>query len=185
MRKDFGAKPMLYPQPVLLIATYNDDGTPNVMNAAWGGMYDTTQVALCLSDDHRTTRNIKARGAFTVSSAVAEHVVAADYVGIVSGDKAPDKVARAGFHVTASAHVDAPLIDEMPLALECAFDHMTEDGIVIGRIVNVAIDEAVLDAAGSLDLGKFHPIVFDPMTHAYHAIGAKVGQAFSDGMQLK
>lgn len=185
MRKDFGAKPMLYPQPVLMIATYNPDGTADLMNAAWGGMYDTTKVCLCLSEDHRTTENLKARGAFTVSSAVAPYTAAADYVGIVSGNDVPDKLMRAGFHATPSAHVDAPLIDELPLALECTFDKVNEDGCVIGTIVNVTVDEAVLDAEGKLDLAKFQPIVFDPVNMTYVTLGAKAGNAFHDGAALK
>ena len=120
MRKDFGAKPFLYPQPVLMIATYGEDGTPDVMNAAWGGIADMKRVAMYLSASHKTVKNILARKAFTVSMADADHVTECDYLGIVSANQVPDKVARAGFHVTKSAHVDAPLVDELPLALECA-----------------------------------------------------------------
>ena len=112
MRKDFGSKPMLYPMPVLIIGTYGEDGTPNAMNAAWGGIVDTNLIGICLAD-HKTTRNIFARKAFTVSMADAENMVAADYVGIVSGDKVPDKVARAGWHTSKSRLVDAPIIDEL------------------------------------------------------------------------
>ena len=118
MRKNFGAKPMLYPMPVFIIGTYNPDGTPNAMNAAWGGMADTELISICLGV-HRTTRNIFDRKAFTVSMADAENVVPADYVGIVSGETVADKVAKAGWHTTRSEFVDAPLIDELPMALEC------------------------------------------------------------------
>lgn len=117
MRKDFGSKPMLYPMPVLIIGTYGEDGTPNAMNAAWGGIVDTNLIGICLAD-HKTTRNIFARKAFTVSMADAENMVAADYVGIVSGDKVPDKVARAGWRTSKSHLVDAPIIDELPMTLE-------------------------------------------------------------------
>ena len=184
MRKNLGSKPALYPQPVLMIATYSEDGTPDVMNAAWGGMYDTDKVCICLGS-HRTTTNIGKRRAFTVSAAVAEHVVGEDYVGIVSGNDVPDKLARAGFHTIKSDYVDAPLIDELPLAVECTLDKINEDGCVIGTIVNVAVDESVLDQNGKLDLTKFHPIIFDPLNLAYIGLGEKVGNAFRDGMQLK
>ena len=93
MRKDFGAKPFLYPQPVLMIATYGEDGTPDVMNAAWGGIADMKRVAMYLSASHKTVKNILARKAFTVSMADADHVTECDYLGIVSANQVPDKVA--------------------------------------------------------------------------------------------
>ena len=119
MRKNFGAKPYLYPQPVFIIATYGEDGTPDAMNAAWGGISDDTQISLCLSAGHKTVKNILARKAFTVSMADAAHVTACDYVGVVSANQTPDKLERAGFHTTKSEFVDAPLIDELPMAVEC------------------------------------------------------------------
>ena len=119
MRKNFGAKPYTYPQPVLIIAAYDENGAPNAMNAAWGGISDDTQISMCLSAGHKTVKNIQARKAFTVSMADAAHVAACDYVGIVSGNKVPDKFEKAGFHATKSEFVDAPLIDELPMALEC------------------------------------------------------------------
>lgn len=184
MRINFGAKPMLYPMPVLIIGTYNPDGTPNAMNAAWGGIADTQLISICLAD-HRTTRNIFARKAFTVSMADAEHVVAADYVGIVSGDKVPDKLEKAGLTTEKSAFVDAPLIRELPMALECEFVSYDENsGLLIGRIVNVCAEEAIV-TDGRIDLGKFHPITYDPSGHGYYALGEKVGNAFSDGKKLQ
>ena len=119
MRKNFGAKPYTYPQPVLIISAYDENGTPDAMNAAWGGISDDTQISMCLSAGHKTVKNIQARKAFTVSMADAAHVVACDYVGIVSGNKVPDKFEKAGFHATKSEFVDAPLIDELPMTLEC------------------------------------------------------------------
>ena len=184
MRKNFGAKPMLYPMPVFIIGTYNPDGTPNAMNAAWGGIADTERISICL-DDHRTTRNILERKAFTVSMADAANVLPADYVGIVSGDKVPDKVAKAGWHVTKSEFVDAPLIDELPMALECTLiGYDEETDLLIGKIVNVCAEERIL-TDGKIDLGKFRPITYDPCGHGYYTLGEKVGQAFSDGTKLK
>ena len=184
MRHNFGPKPLLYPMPVLIIATYGEDGTPNAMNAAWGGMADTEMISICLAD-HKTTRNIFARKAFTVSMADAENVVAADYVGIVSGDKVPDKLAKAGWHATKSAFVDAPLIEELPMALECEFHSFDEEtGLLLGRIVNVCAEERIM-TDGKIDLRKFHPITYDPSGHGYYTLGEKVGNAFSDGKKLK
>lgn len=185
MRKNFGAKTWLYPMPVLMIGTYNEDGTPNVMNAAWGGIYDTNQVMVCLADDHKTTKNIRRTGAFTVSFATASTVIPCDYVGIVSGNDCPDKFARAGFHATAGEFVNAPLINELPMAVECKLLKFNEDGICIGQIVNVSAEEAILDANGRVDAKKLDPILYDSVTHAYWNIGSRVGQAFFDGKKLE
>ena len=127
MRKNFGTKSWFYPLPVLIIGTYNEDGTADAMNAAWGGLYDADKVVLCLSAGHKTTANIQARGAFTVSFADAAHVVPSDYVGIVSANTEPGKMEKSGFHVTKSESVDAPLIDELPVALECKLLKVNED----------------------------------------------------------
>lgn len=186
MRKNFGAKPLCYPQPVFILGTYNADGTPNAMNAAWGGISDDAQMTLCISASHKTTENILARKAFTVSMATAEHVTACDYVGIVSGNQVPDKFARAGFHATKSEFVDAPLIDELPMAVECRLiSYDPESCRLVGEIVNVSADEAVLAENGKVDPEKLRPITFDPMNNTYLVLGEKVGNAFKDGAALR
>lgn len=185
MRKNFGAKTWLYPMPVLIIGTYDENGAPNAMNAAWGGVYDTNQVMICLSHDHKTTENIKKTGAFTVSFATAKTVAPCDYVGIVSANDLPDKFARAGFHATKSEYVNAPIIDELPMTVECKLVKFNEDGICIGDIVNVSADESILDEKGRIDAKKLDPIIYDGVSHAYWSFGEKVGQAFSDGLKLK
>ncbi len=184
MRRNFGTKSWFYPLPVLIIGTYNEDGTADAMNAAWGGLYDADQVVLCLSAGHRTTANIKKRGAFTVSFADAAHVVASDYVGMVSANAESAKMEKSGFHASRSEFVDAPLIDELPVALECKFIKVNEDGNVIGKIVNISVDESVLGADG-IDFGKFRPISFEPAHNGYHVLGERVGSAFKDGAALK
>lgn len=184
MRKNFGAKTWLYPMPVLIIGTYDEDGTPDAMNAAWGGIYDTNQVMVCLADDHKTTENIRKTGAFTVSFATAKTVVPCDYVGIVSANDVPDKLAKAGFHATRSEYVNAPIIDELPMTVECKLIKFNEDGICVGEIVNVSADESILDENGKVDAKKLDPIIYDSVTHAYWSFGKKVGQAFSDGKKI-
>ncbi len=184
MRKDFGAKTWMYPLPVLIIGTYDEDGNADAMNAAWGGIYDSNRVVLCLSADHKTTKNIKAKGAFTVSFADESHVAACDYVGIVSANKQPDKLKKAGFTVTGSANVDAPIINELPMTLECRLVKFNEDGNVIGEIVNVSADESVLDEKGMVDPSKLRPIAFDPVNNGYLVLGERVGSAFSDGTKI-
>ena len=184
MRKDFGSKPMLYPMPVLIIGTYGEDGTPNAMNAAWGGIVDTNLIGICLAD-HKTTRNIFARKAFTVSMTDAENMVAADYVGIVSGDKVPDKVARAGWHTSKSHLVDAPIIDELPMTLECELlSYDPASCHLAGRIVNISADESIL-TDGQIDLRKLRPISYDPIHLEYIELGTTVDKAFSCGKKLK
>ena len=185
MRKNLKPKAYIYPLPVLIVGTYGEDGTPNAMNAAWGGIYDTNQVMVCLADDHKTTENIKKRGAFTISFATAQTVAACDYVGIVSANDVPDKLHRAGFHTTKSEYVDAPLIDELPMAVECRLLKFNEDGICIGDIVNISADEKILDGEGRIDVKLLDPISYDGVTHAYLRLGEKVGQAFEDGEVIK
>ena len=170
--------------PVLIVGTYDKDGTPNAMNAAWGGVYDTDQVMVCLADDHKTTENIKETGAFTLSFATKETVVPCDYVGIVSANDEPQKFAKAGFHATKSEFVNAPLIDELPMTVECKLIKFNEDGICIGEIVNVSADDSIIGENGKIDAKLLDPIIYDGVTHDYWSFGEKVGRAFSDGKKL-
>lgn len=185
MRKNFGAKPFLYPMPVLIIASYDENGIPNAMNAAWGCIADMNRVAIYVAGNHKTMENILKKKAFTVSVADAANVVEADYVGIVSGSNTPDKLKKAGWHTTKSEFVDAPLIDELPMALECkliSFDEESE--LLIGEIVNICADDRIL-TDGNIDPIKLNPITYDPVNHGYFTLGKKVGNAFSDGKKLK
>ena len=186
MRKNFGPKPMCYPMPVYMIATYNSDGTPNVMNAAWGGISEEKEISICVDSGHKTAENVVERKAFTVSMATVPYMTACDYVGIVSGTKEPDKFAKAGFHATKSEFVDAPIIDELPMALECKLiSYDPESCRLVGEIVNVSADESVLGENGKVDVSKLQPITFDPMNHQYLALGEEVGRAFHAGLALK
>ena len=168
MRKNYGAKPFSYPQPVFIIAAYDENGLPNAMNAAWGGISEMKEISICISEGHKTTVNILKCKAFTVSMAEVGQVVACDYVGIVS------------------EFVDAPLIDELSVAVECKLkDYNPETCILRGEIVNVSVDERVLDENGKVDASKIAPIIFDPFNNDYLKVGEKVGKAFSDGKALK
>ena len=185
MRKNFGKKTWFYPLPVLIIGSYDENGKADAMNAAWGGIYDSDKVVLCLSENHKTTQNIKKRGAFTVSFADTAHVVDADYVGLVSANEVEDKLERAGFHTTKSEFVDAPLIDELPMTLECKLIKVNEDGNIIGEIVNVNADDSGLGEDGMIDATKLQAISYDPVHNTYIKMGEKVGNAFSDGANLE
>lgn len=186
MRKNFGAKPLTYPQPVFILASYDENGSPDAMNAAWGGISESNEISLCLSAGHKTVKNILARKAFSVSMGQADQVVPCDYVGIVSGNDVPDKFARAGFHAVKSAFVDAPLIEELSMAVECRLKSYDPDTCrMVGEIVNVSIDERVLTADGGVDTSKLQPIVFDPVNNTYAVLGKAVAQAFSVGAKLK
>ena len=185
MRVNFGAKPLLYPQPVFIISTYGEDGIPNAMNAAWGGISEENEITICISADHKTTKNILQRGAFVVSMADAAHVKECDYVGVVSGNDVPDKLEKCGFHTTKSEFVDAPLIDELPMAVECKLKSYDENTCrLVGEIVNVSADERVVGKDGKVDVALLKPITFDPMNDTYAVIGEVVGKAFFDGLQL-
>lgn len=185
MRKNFGVKPWFYPLPVLIIGTYDENGNADAMNAAWGGLYGGKQIELCLNHNRKTTKNIKLKNEFTVSFGDADHVTECDYVGIASGNDTTDKMERSGFTTTKSEFVDAPLINELPLALECKFVRFTEEGNVIGEIINITADERILNENGEIDVTKLRPIAFEPVHNEYYVLGEKVGNAFSDGNALK
>ena len=185
MRKNFGKKSWLYPMPVLIVAAYDEAGVPNAMNAAWGGIFSDEMIGICLSEGHKTTKNIIATKAFTVSIATAEQVVACDYLGIVSGNKEPDKFAKAGFHALPSEFVNAPVIKELPMTLECELvSYDEESNHLVGNIINVSADESIL-TDGKIDIRKLRPITYDTVNHDYLELGTKVGNAFADGKKLK
>lgn len=187
MKKDLGVKPYLFPMPVLMIATYGDDGTVDVMNMAWGGICAENMVSLNIDADHKTAKNIKKRGAFTLSIADIPHIQAADFFGIASGNKTEDKFARSGLTAVKSEKVDAPVVQEFPLTLECKVveDKMEVYGHhVLGEIVGVLADESVLDETGKVDASKLNAFVFDQFRSGYYAIGEKVGQAWHTGAPL-
>jgi len=183
MRKNIKVTEAIFPMPVLMIATYNEDGTINVMNAAWGTMLERNQVVLNLTETHKTVKNIKERKAFTVSIADSNHVVEADYFGIVSGNNTPKKFENSGLTATKSENVDAPIINEFPICLECEFIEYGECG-VIGKVVNVTADEKVMNGE-TVDISLVNAIAFDPYTHGYYKVNERVGNAFKDGFQLK
>jgi len=181
-RVNFGPKPFIYRMPVLLVGTYDEIGVRNAMNAAWGAITDMNEITISMSP-HKTTENLLKSGAFTVSFATEDTVVACDYVGVETASKVAHKFAKAGFHATKSENVNAPLIDELPMALECKVKSY-EDEILIGEIVNVCADESVL-TDGKVDPKKLKPIAYDPVNHTYMGLGEVVGKAFQDGLQLK
>lgn len=185
MRKNFGAKPILYPQPVFIIGSYDENGVPNAMNAAWGGISEADEISICLSENHKTVKNILLQKAFTVSMATVNTLVACDYVGIVSGNDVANKLEKAGFHTFKSELVNAPLIEELPMALECdLISYDAESCRMVGKIINVGADESIL-TDGKIDPAKLCPITYDGMNHAYYALGEKVGEAFKDGRILR
>ena len=186
MRKNFGVKTWLYPMPVFIVAAYDENGVPNAMNAAWGGVYTDDMIGICLSDDHKTTKNILATQAFTVSMATADKVAVCDYVGIVSGNKVPDKFTRAGFTAVKSEFVNAPIIAELPMTLECELVSYDEETChMVGKIVNVSADERILSPDGKIDITLLQPIIYDTINKDYLTIGPKVGNAFADGKKVK
>ena len=182
-RKNFGPDHALMttPQPCVMIATWDQDHTPDVMMAAWAGQYDYKQIVVSMSK-HKTTENLERTGAFTVSFADVRTVAESDYLGLVSGSKVPDKVARVGFTVSPSPNVDAPIINEYPLTLECKVVSWG-DGILVGEVVNQSADESVL-TDGKVDLAKLQPIVFDAAGMCYRALGEVVGGAWAAGKKF-
>ena len=159
MRKDFGVKTYIYPQPVLIIASYDENNNPDAMNAAWGGISEENEISICISSDHKTTKNILLNKAFTV---------------------------KANMHTTKSKFINAPLIDELPLTLECELISYNEESCILrGKIVNVSIDESILNEKNKIDINKFEPISFDPMNNKYLLVKDIVGDAFKDGFKIR
>lgn len=186
MRQNLGAKPYLYPMPVLIVAAYDQAGNANAMNAAWGAAAGSQQIFLCLSPNHKTVKNILDKGAFTVSIGDAAHVAECDYLGIASGNEVADKLGKCGFQTEKSQFVDAPVIQQLPLALECKLISYDPDSHhLLGQIVNVSADERVVSADGKLDIQQLAPIAFDPANAAYWSLGQKLGNAFSDGKKIQ
>jgi len=182
MRKNLGNKMNFLPLPVLIIGTYDENGNANAMNAALGGIQDYGRIYVSLSQ-HKTTDNLKLKKAFTVSFATKATEVISDYFGVVSGNK-EDKIAKAGVHITKSNFVDAPIIEEYPLTLECEMESF-EDCILVGKVVNTSIDENYLDANGNIDIDKMEIIAFDMTSNTYRVLGEVVGNAFKDGLTMK
>ena len=187
MRKKLNVTEGIFPMPVLMVATYNEDGSVNVMNAAWGTMQERGNVALNLTETHKTVKNIKATGAFTVSIADAAHVVEADYFGVASGNNVPNKFENSGLTASKAEMVNAPVINEFPPCLECELVEYHSEGYgcgVIGKVVNVTADESVM-VDGKIDMSLVNAIAFDPYTHGYYKVTERIGEAFKDGLQLK
>lgn len=187
MRKNIKTTEAIFPMPVLMIATYNEDESIDVMNAAWGTMLNRDQVILNLTETHKTVQNIKKRKAFTVSIADSKHVVEADYFGVVSGNNTSNKFENSGLTATKSENVDAPIINEFPICLECEFIEYQDDEYgcgVVGKVVNVTADENVMNG-DNVDIELVSAITFDPFTHGYYKVTKRVGNAFEDGFKLK
>ena len=187
MKKQIKTTEAIFPMPVLLISTFNEDGSVDVMNAAWGTMLDRDMVALNLTETHKTVQNIKARKGFVIHIADAKHVVEADYFGVVSGSKEPEKFRKSGLTYTKSDLVDAPIVNEFPIAMECEFVEYQNDDTglgVIGKVLKTSVEEAVMKD-GKVDIDALEAIAFDPYTLGYYKVGGRVGDAFKDGSKLK
>ena len=185
MRVDLGVKPFIFPMPVLIIGTYDENGVPNAMNCAWGMACDTNKIALTLSQDHKTVKNILKTGDFTVHMATCDTLVPCDYVGIVSGNDCADKISKCGFTVEKSDKVNAPIFSELSFVLECELEsYDTDSEILIGKILAMSADESTI-TDGKIDISKLNPILYNCADHTYNKIGEAVGKAFSDGKKLK
>lgn len=181
---DFGPQTWCFPMPVYIIGSYDENGTPDAMTAAWGGIHDTKQIGICLDVGHKTVPNILAKKAFTVSMGTAKTVTSCDYVGIVSANKDADKIKKSGFTPVKSETVDAPYFKELPMVLECKLVSFEEkSGYIVGDIINIRADDSIL-TDGKIDYAKLDPITYEPITHKYLRLGECVGNAFSDGRKL-
>ena len=185
MKKDLRIIPAIFPMPVILIATYNEDGSVDVMNAAWGCAFDYTQIYLNLDPSHKTFKNIERTKYFSISLADTDHIVEADYVGMVSANNIKDKFLKSGLHASKGEKVDAPILDDFAIVMECEAVEINKDRGIIGEIKRLAVEEKYLDSNGKVDVEKLNIIAYDPFNHGYYVVNKKVGQAFSDGRKIK
>lgn len=187
MKKNLGIVQAVYPMPVLMVAAYDENGKVNVMNAAWGMICSGDRIALFIDEDHKTTQNILKVKEFTVSIADVDNIEAADYFGIASGNKVEDKFERTGYTAVKSGFVNAPIIEEFSVVMECKLAEVVETEsfyCIVGKIVNVAAEESVLSDNGKIDVKKLNALTFDQFQHGYYSTGEKVGQAWHDGLGL-
>ncbi len=185
MRIDLKPKSLFFPEPVIIIGTYDENGIPNAMNAAWGGISDTNEIGICISNNHKTTENILKNRCFTIFSGTIDTVIACDYVGMVSGNDEPDKLLKTGWHVSKAEHVNAPIFEELPFAIECELISYDEkSGHLFGKMVSISADESIM-TDGVIDIRKLKPIIFNGADHSYMNIGDKVGDAFADYKKIK
>ena len=187
MKKNLGVVQAVYPMPVLMVAAYDENGKVNAMNAAWGMICNTDRIALFIDEDHRTTQNLLKTKAFTVALADRAHMDVADFFGIASGNKMDDKFERTGYHAVKSEFVNAPIIEEFPVVMECELAEVTSTDsfyAIVGRIVNVAAEEGVLSENGKVDPAKLDALIFDQFQHGYYVTGEKVGKAWNAGAGL-
>ena len=186
--KSFKSQPWLLPQPVLIIGTYNSEGKPNAMNAAWGGTWDMHEIIISLSR-HATTDNLALTGEFTVTFATTETLVASDYVGLVSANKEPDKIEKTGWRVEKAPDVNAPVFLDFPMTLQCRVKQKIDESetgyYLVGEVVGILCDENYLAADGKPDVEKMNLISYDPVHFNYIQLGKVVGKAFADGKNLK
>ena len=186
-KKALGVIPAVFPMPVLMVAAYDENGKVNVMNAAWGMISDMDQITLFIGKDHKTTKNIKATGAFTVAIADVDHMDVADFFGIATGNKMEDKFERTGYTAVKSDFVNAPVIEEFPVVMECELQEEIDTDTfhaIIGKIKNTSADEEILAENGKIDPAKVKALIFDQFQNGYYTVGEKVGQAWNAGAKL-
>ncbi|MBO5794987.1 MAG: flavin reductase [Bacteroidaceae bacterium] len=186
--KSFGQKAWMLPQPVLILGTYNADGTANAMNAAWGGQWDAKEIMISMGA-HATTENLARCPEFTVAFATRDTMVAADFVGIVSAKNDPEKMQKTGWQIVKAENVNAPVFTNFPMTLECRIlrkiDETEEGYYIVAEIVNVLVDEKYLATDGKPDVESMQLIAYDPIHHGYMELGSRVGNAFQDGKKLR
>lgn len=187
MKKNLGVIPAVYPMPVLMVAAYDENGTVNVMNAAWGMICAMDKIALFIDEDHKTTQNLLKSKAFTVALADQAHMDVADFFGIATGNKMEDKFERTGYHAVKSEFVNAPVIEEFPVVMECELAEVVQTEsmyAIVGKIINVAAEEAVLSEKDKVDPAKLNALIFDQFQHGYYTSGEQVGKAWNAGAGL-
>ena len=186
MIKKLGAKPIIYPQPVFIIGTYDSNNNPDAMNAAWGGIADNDKIFICMGDNHQTTKNLILNKELSVSIGTKEHVLDCDYVGIESAIKNPNKLKNTSLTPVKCPDINAPYFKELPLCFECKVESYDKESCYLFlKVVDTLCDDSILKSDGKIDVKKLDPIIYDGSNHKYYSFGEVVGDAFKDGLKLK
>lgn len=183
MKKNYKAISGIFPMPVLMIATFNEDKTVDCMNAAWSMAVSMKQIKICMSSTHKTYKNLKRNPYCTISLATKDLVKESDYFGIVSGNTFKNKFENSHLTFIKSSNIDAPIINEYPITMECSLVAFEDDGVVLD-VLNILVEDKYLKDDNSIDFSKVGIISYNPYDNNYYEVKDIVGKAFTDGKKL-
>lgn len=190
MKKQIGKKQLIYPLPAVLVATFNEDHSPNAMTAAWCSTCcnEPPSVGVAIHKKRLTYENIQRSGAFSINIPAASQATEVDFIGIVSGKRQHNKLEVARLSTSSATHVDAPLIDSCPICIECKLTKSLPIGShtwFVGEVMETHVDERAVGDDGALDVDVIDPLVYCTTVKQYRRLGDVVARAFDEGKKLK